>query len=158
MQHTFKVVDLTYLNSIADGNQEIIKELIEIFIDQLPEFTDGFSECMNKGDWAQLAALAHKAKSSVMSMGMTEIGNIDLKNLELLSKNRRISELETRGPANDKETKELDTLRKNLQSYPPDRQEWVFNNDKDDTIKQIIDKFVRACNIAREELNSVIGA
>jgi len=158
MQHTFKVVDLSYLNSIADGNQEIIKELIEIFIEQLPEFTDGFRECMDKGDWAQLAALAHKAKSSVMSMGMTEIGNIDLKNLELLSKNRRIKELDTRGPSTDKEIKELDTLKKNLQSYPPERQEWVYNNDANDTIKQIIDKFVNACNIAGEELNSVISA
>lgn len=158
MNHAFKVIDLSYLNSIADGNDEIIKELIEIFIDQLPEFTLGFGECFQSREWSKLAALAHKAKSSVMSMGMTEIGNIDLKNLELLAKKRRIEELESMTAPNEKEAKEKETLTKNLESYPTERQEWVAINNNNDTIKQIIDKFVKACDQAQVELNSVIGA
>lgn len=157
MERAFNMIDLSYLNSIADGNHEIIKELVEIFIDQLPEFTLGFSECFDKGEWAHLAALAHKAKSSVMSMGMHEIGNIDLKNLELLAKNRRIKELQNNN-LSEKERKELETLEKNLASYPQERQEWISFNDNDATIKQIIDKFVGACKIAQDELNTVIGA
>jgi hypothetical protein len=58
----------------------------------------------------------------------------------------------------EKERKELETLEKNLASYPQERQEWISFNDNDATIKQIIDKFVGACKIAQDELNTVIGA
>lgn len=158
MHREFKMVDLTYLNGIADGNQDIIKELIQIFIDQLPEFTDGLNESLALSDWSRMAALAHKAKSSVVSMGMTEIGNQDLKNLELLAKNRRIGLLKCADSLNEKEEKELDSLEKNLASYPTERQEWVIKHDDNSTIKEIIDKFVGACEIAKVELSSILGA
>jgi HPt (histidine-containing phosphotransfer) domain-containing protein len=158
MHQAFKLIDLSYLNSIADGNQDIIKELIDIFIDQLPEFTIGFHDCFKAADWARLAALAHKAKSSVMSMGMNDLGNVDLKNLELLAKNRRIKDLHQIISRTEKEDKELDMLIKNLQSYTDDRQKWLDKNDHDDMIVQIIDKFVSACEIAKAELRSVIEA
>ncbi|MFT3739549.1 MAG: Hpt domain-containing protein [Breznakibacter sp.] len=158
MHREFKMIDLTYLNGIADGNQEIIKELILIFVDQLPEFTDGLTESFALSDWPRMAALAHKAKSSVVSMGMNEIGDNDLKNLELLAKNKRINVLKELLSLNEKEEKELDSLEKNLASYPVERQEWVINHDDDHTIKQIIDKFVDACETAKLELSRIIGA
>ena len=43
-QENNKYVDLTYLEGIADGDTSIIKELVEIFLDQMPEFTEGFDQ------------------------------------------------------------------------------------------------------------------
>lgn len=81
MSLEFKEVDLTYLESIADGDKEIIEELINIFIDQIPEFTEGLRNGLEQKDWRALAGIAHKAKSSVVSMGMNNLGNVDLKTL-----------------------------------------------------------------------------
>ena len=89
MPHKQKHIDLSYLTSIADNDQNLIKELVDIFLEQLPEFTDGLSTTYERHDWSTIASLSHKAKSSVVSMGMEELGNIDLKNLELLAKQRK---------------------------------------------------------------------
>ena len=156
MKQTFHYIDLTYLNSIADNNQEIIKELIEIFIDQVPEFTDGLLKSFSLNDWNQVAAIAHKAKSSVISMGMNETGNHDLKNLELLAKMKRIKLLENMPLRDEKTNEELNKLMANLNGYPEDRIKWVTENDKEDTIKEIIDKFVSTCEHAVQELNMVL--
>jgi HPt (histidine-containing phosphotransfer) domain-containing protein len=158
MSKQFEIIDLSYLNSIADGNQDIVNELVEIFIEQLPEFTDGLNEAFVAEKWTEVAALAHKAKSSMISMGMNEIGNVDLKNLELIAKHRRIQEIGKLTEFTDKIEKELDTLTKSLHSYPEDRQKWVVENDNNDTIKRIIDKFVSACDKAKLELNEILGA
>jgi HPt (histidine-containing phosphotransfer) domain-containing protein len=158
MSKQFELIDLSYLNSIADGNQDIVNELVEIFIDQLPEFTDGLNDAFSKSHWAEVAALAHKAKSSMISMGMNEIGNVDLKNLELIAKHRRIDEIKKMSEVNEKLDKELDTLTKSLQGYPDERQKWVVENDNNETIKRIIDKFVNACEKAKLELNELLGA
>jgi len=96
MPNQFNVINLTYLESISEGDNEIIKELINIFIDQMPEFFDGFEESFEQKDWMKIAALAHKAKSSVLSMGMDDLGNRDLKNLELICKQMVLNDLENK--------------------------------------------------------------
>ncbi len=65
MSSTHQEINLSYLESIADGDQGIINELVTIFLDQIPEFTDGFNHYYSNKDWKKLAAIAHKAKSSV---------------------------------------------------------------------------------------------
>lgn len=154
-KNPFKQIDLSYLNSIADNDQEIVKELIEIFIDQLPEFTIGLGEAFKKHDWATIASLAHKAKSSVVSMGMTDLGNAELKNLELLAKHRRIKELTDKKLPED--NKELTNLQSSIKSYSAEKQNWVHQNANDETMKEIIDKFVMTCELALEELNNAFG-
>ncbi|MCL2074372.1 MAG: Hpt domain-containing protein [Marinilabiliaceae bacterium] len=84
MSTSKKLIDLSYLEGIAGDNESILDELINIFLDQIDEFNTGFKNYFSKKDWKKLAALAHKAKSSVLSMGLEELGN-DLKELELLS-------------------------------------------------------------------------
>jgi len=85
MSGQFTFADLTYLESMSMGSQEMINEMIDIFIDQIPEFTEGLKEYLMNKDYAALAALAHKAKSSVAVMGMDELTNV-LKDLELKAK------------------------------------------------------------------------
>ncbi len=156
MSSKFREVDLTYLESIADGDKEIIEELINIFIDQIPEFTEGLSASLINKDWRLLAGVAHKAKSSVVSMGMNTLGNVDLKNLELLAKSFRIDELKSSNGLSEKEEEELRILRYNINSYPEEKTEWVEQNKDIEVMKSIIERFELKCNIACNELKSLL--
>jgi HPt (histidine-containing phosphotransfer) domain-containing protein len=157
MSEQLKYVDLSYLEGIAEGDKDIIKELVEIFLDQMPEFTDGFSESVIDKDWIKIAAIAHKAKSSVVSMGMQDLGNKDLKDLELLAKQLRIIELEQKESITDIQRDEIHSLKRNLEGYPEERITWVENNASIDVVNQLIDKFNTVCGQAIEELNNVIS-
>jgi HPt (histidine-containing phosphotransfer) domain-containing protein len=85
MAEKFTYADLTYLESMSMGSNELIVEMIQIFVDQLPEFTVGLQEHLDNKDYTALGALAHKAKSSVAVMGMESLAT-DLKTLELSAK------------------------------------------------------------------------
>jgi HPt (histidine-containing phosphotransfer) domain-containing protein len=85
MAAKFTYADLAYLESMSMGSNELILEMIQIFIDQLPEFTEGLTAHLGKGDYIALGALAHKAKSSVAVIGMNSLAN-DLKTLEINAK------------------------------------------------------------------------
>lgn len=156
MSNSFQEIDLTYLESIADGDVEIIKELITIFLEQVPEFTNGFDKSLSRKDWKGIAALAHKAKSSVISMGMNTLGNTELKNLELVAKQIRINELKQIQNSDSREKEELSQLIRGLESYPKQRQDWVKENANEDTVVSIINKFNNTCQTACNELKTVL--
>ena len=156
MSAVFKEINLSYLESIADGDREIIKELIVIFLEQIPEFTEGMQSAFEKEDWRVLAGLAHKAKSSVLSMGMNDLGNIDLKNLELIAKTFRIEVLDQSQTKTEREAEELENLKRSLLSYPVEKQEWLKANASKQSMKNIIDKFISACATACGELKHVL--
>lgn len=157
MTREYKYIDLTYLEGIAEGDKDIIKELVEIFLDQMPEFIDGFAENVRDKNWIKIAAIAHKAKSSVMSMGMDELGNIDLKNLELLSKQLRILELKAKESITNVQIEEVKSLERNLEGYPEDRVNWVIENANKETLYNLIEKFTSICLEAVEELKNEIS-
>jgi HPt (histidine-containing phosphotransfer) domain-containing protein len=81
----FTYADLTYLESMSMGTNELIVEMIQLFVDQLPEFTEGLTTHLKNKDYKALGALAHKAKSSVAVMGMDSMAT-DLKTLEISAK------------------------------------------------------------------------
>ena len=75
-------IDLSYLREMSGGNQSLILEMINIFKNQVKEFTEGFEAHYERKEFEQLGKLAHKAKSSVSIMGLHELAS-DLKSLEL---------------------------------------------------------------------------
>jgi len=152
MPDTYKHIDLAYLESITDGSKEIIEELITIFIEQIPEFTTDFDEGLAQKDWKKIAAAAHKAKSSVLSMGINELGNVDLKNLELLAKQMLLDKIIALG----EQSNEIDQLKKTLDSYPEEKKEWIAANKSEEVIKVLIHKFNNTVEEAVKELNSVL--
>lgn len=87
-----RVTSLSYLEEVTGGEAEVIKEFIQMFFDQLPEFKDGLRDHLNNEKWKELGELAHKAKASVMTFGMDELG-MRLKNLQL--KTQQLAEIET---------------------------------------------------------------
>jgi HPt (histidine-containing phosphotransfer) domain-containing protein len=87
-----KYTDLNYLKEITGGEDEILKEFINMFFDQIPEFKDGLHEHLKNKRYKELGELAHKAKSSVMTFGMDNLGH-QLKELQL--KTQELADIDT---------------------------------------------------------------
>jgi HPt (histidine-containing phosphotransfer) domain-containing protein len=87
-----RLTNLDYLKEITGGEPEIMQEFIQMFFDQIPEFRDGLTSYLADKKYKELGELAHKAKSSVMTFGMNELG-YRLKELQL--KTQKLEDIET---------------------------------------------------------------
>lgn len=86
--HVYKHINLSYLEDISEGNIDLIKDLVEIFKSQVPEFVENMKKHNENKEYADLGAIAHRAKSSVAMMGITEL-EMEMKNLEILAKGEK---------------------------------------------------------------------
>src|ERR1035437_1044516 len=87
-----RYTNLDYLKEITGGETEVMKEFIQMFFDQFPEFIDGMKNYLAEKKWKELGEIAHKAKSSVMTFGMNELG-YQLKELQL--KTQKLEDIES---------------------------------------------------------------
>ncbi len=76
------LTNLKYLRDITEGDNESMREIITLFIEQVPEFISNLKKHLAEQNYTALGNEAHKAKSSVMILGMTNLGQ-DLKSLQL---------------------------------------------------------------------------
>ena len=81
MEDNSKLIDLSYLNEISDGNNEFINDLVDMLFKHIPEYQIALSDLHNKKDWDNLSRIAHKAKSAILMVGMKDLAN-ELKKLE----------------------------------------------------------------------------
>ena len=81
----YSTINVTYLEEVCGGSEEIIKEMVSIFLEQIPEFFGEMSNLLRTEKYHDLGLLAHKAKSSVAIMGMDYLAG-KLKELELIAK------------------------------------------------------------------------
>ena len=82
MKSNTQSISLEELEKVSFGDPAFKKELVEIFIGQIPEFVSNMEDFYNNGDFKNLAKEAHTAKSSAMIFGMTGTG-ISLKEIQL---------------------------------------------------------------------------
>jgi HPt (histidine-containing phosphotransfer) domain-containing protein len=78
----YKFINTEYLEMVAGGDKDLLKELIGMFRDQVDEFVTEMNLLFNDKNYQDLGRLAHKAKSSVAIMGMDSLANM-LKTFEL---------------------------------------------------------------------------
>ena len=88
MENKNNLIDLSYLNEISDGSTELINDLVVLFFKQIPEYQNSLNDFYNKKEWESLSRIAHKAKSAILMVGMTDLAN-DLKKLEENTKEGR---------------------------------------------------------------------
>lgn len=81
MKNDFKIINLNYINLISNGDAKFIKELIELFLDQIPVYQINLNEYYKQKDWYNLGRAAHKAISAILMMGMEELAS-ELKKIE----------------------------------------------------------------------------
>ena len=66
-------IDLSYLKEIAEGNDEFIIEMIEMFLQRTPEALEKLNESFQKQNWEELRLIAHRIKPSYSYVGLPEI-------------------------------------------------------------------------------------
>ena len=87
--------DLSYLNQVFQGNREMINNIINLFLQQVPVYIREMEECVRKNEPLSLHPLAHKAKSSVSMLGIKDMES-DILKIENDSKHlRNLDELPT---------------------------------------------------------------
>ncbi len=107
-----RCTNLDYLKEITGGEPEIMQEFIQMFFDQLPEFRNGMTNFLAEKRWRELGEIAHKAKSSVMTFGMNDLG-LRLKELQL--KTQKLEDLESYPVYVDEFMKEIAQAEAELQ-------------------------------------------
>lgn len=65
--------NLQYLKTMTGGNKEILREIIDMFILQVPDFISNMNKYYESQQYQALGKEAHKAKSSLQIMGMNEL-------------------------------------------------------------------------------------
>jgi PAS domain S-box-containing protein len=66
-EHT---INLSYLKSIADGNDGFIIEMIEMFLNKTPEALEKMEACFRQQNWEELRQIAHRIKPSFGYVGL----------------------------------------------------------------------------------------
>ena len=88
------LTDFTYLESITGRDKEITEELVSVFIEQVPECISELNQAFEDKDYEALSSYAHKYKSTVVIIGLSETES-RLKNLELSLKDGKKLDDET---------------------------------------------------------------
>jgi HPt (histidine-containing phosphotransfer) domain-containing protein len=78
------ITDLDYLRTMSGGDDNFIREMIDLFREQIGEYKQFMPELLRRKDYGSLSKMAHKAKSSVAVMGMSQVAD-QLKDLEILA-------------------------------------------------------------------------
>ena len=84
----YKHVNLDVLKEISEGNNDLMRDLIFLFISQIPVFIEQLDYYYKNEDYISLGKLAHKIKSSVSMMGISELSS-DMKKLEQLAQAKK---------------------------------------------------------------------
>jgi HPt (histidine-containing phosphotransfer) domain-containing protein len=82
------ITDLNYLKTMSGGDSKFIREMIDLFREQVEEYKIIMPELLQKKDYDGLSKIAHKAKSSVAVMGMSQVADL-LKELEIITHEER---------------------------------------------------------------------
>lgn len=110
--NNFKYINVDNIKEYSDGSTDLIKELVELFIQQVPVFYSQMVNYHNLGEYELLGKLAHKIKNSVAMMGIAELTS-SMGSLELLAQNK--SEVESYADLikcfNDISTQAIDELK-----------------------------------------------
>lgn len=77
--------DLSYLQSVCDGDTAFMSEMVSSFINDTPQTLEQLKTEIEKENWEQAGRLAHKIKPSIQLIGLKETYEW-LKNMEILSK------------------------------------------------------------------------
>jgi len=82
---SYNYINPDYLLSVAGGEKESVREIVELFKEQVREISAEMKKLLEAADYYNLGLLAHKAKSSVAIMGMENLADL-LKTFELQAK------------------------------------------------------------------------
>lgn len=70
------VCNLNYLSELMGGNRESIREIMDVFLKQIPEEMQSINIAIAKSDYPTIKKFAHTMKSTVSVMGITSLASV----------------------------------------------------------------------------------
>lgn len=83
-----KICDFKYLTDMMGGKNHLIKEIIDVFLLQVPEELHSIHEAILRSDYAVIKTFSHTMKSSVSIMGISSLTSV-LQEMEDLGREER---------------------------------------------------------------------
>lgn len=71
-----KQYNLEYLRSMSGNNQEFIREMLQTFVQSIPNSLKEMEEALNLSDFAQLARVTHQIKPSMTLLGIDHLKDL----------------------------------------------------------------------------------
>lgn len=68
--------DLSYLNEIGQGDQDMIKKILVLFLQQTPALLAELHDARAGNDYAAVKMHAHKMKSSIHTLGISSLKEV----------------------------------------------------------------------------------
>lgn len=89
-------LDLSYLQDVANGSNEFMIDMMEMFLKQTPGYFEQLDQLIKDENWPVVADISHKIKPSLTFMGI-ESARVSLDEIEHNARN--LKNLETITPA-----------------------------------------------------------
>lgn len=83
-------IDLSYLEDITGGDKEMMLEMLNLFIEDIPYQVERIREAAEEKDMKSLGTESHKLKPTLQYVGLNEMYNL-IKKLEALGKSGEYS-------------------------------------------------------------------
>jgi PAS domain S-box-containing protein len=100
-------IDTAWALARVDGNVEVLKEMVALFLEELPELLTSLREAITAGNAHAMESAAHKLKGSLGNFAANPAFEMALK-LEIMSRDGSLSEA---APAYDELEKEIEHLK-----------------------------------------------
>lgn len=71
-----RLTDFSYLRRIAPPDTNLVEEMVDLFIENIPEYINSIKYSYANNDRESLRQAAHKMKSSVSYMGIDSLFNL----------------------------------------------------------------------------------
>lgn len=82
MTEKYLYIDLSYLKEASAGNVAFIKEMIQLFLRQTPDYLSALKTDHEQSNWENFRKTMHKLKPTVTMMGIKK-GEELIKNMEV---------------------------------------------------------------------------
>jgi HPt (histidine-containing phosphotransfer) domain-containing protein len=77
-----KICNLEYLFDLAKGDDEFVKEMLEVFLTENPEELEHLSRAIKSRNYSDIKQIAHKLRSSIPYVGLDSIIGEDVSQME----------------------------------------------------------------------------
>lgn len=88
-----KYADLSFMKVYAAGNPQLIKQLVNQFIEKTPASVSQMDEALTKADYHTLSRIAHSLKSQVAYMGAKQANGLIVEIEQDAKEEKRIDQL-----------------------------------------------------------------
>ena len=88
------VLDLTYLNTISEGDKEFINDILNTFLEEMPKDMEQMSKAIELNDNVLVGKMAHKVKATLHLLGLEELKSLALKIEQTAKENQEHPEIQ----------------------------------------------------------------